>query len=116
MQRSCGTHDEDVPNVHAAFDVEQVRSGRFRLLGELDLASVPTLCARLVGVKDDVEFDCAGLTFIDAAGLRLFLAVQARCEARGAKLSIVNAPSCLIRVVELTGLGATLQGARGSAA
>jgi anti-anti-sigma factor len=116
MQRSCGTPGEGVPNDYATLDVEHVRSGRFRLSGELDLASVPTLCARLVGVKDDVEFDCAGLTFIDAAGLRLFLAVQARCEARSAKLSIVNPPSCLTRVVELTGLGAMLDGAQGSAA
>ena len=56
-------------------------AGRLRLLGELDLAGVPEVWAELAGVDGDVELDCSGLTFIDAAGLRLFVAVQ-RCVSR----------------------------------
>ena len=79
-----------------------------RLFGELDLASVRDVWARLDGGDGDVELDCAGLTFIDAAGLRLFVAVQAACRARGAKLSIVRPSRCVVRLLELTGLDAVL--------
>ena len=87
---------------------EQARPGSLRLRGELDAAGVPAVWPRLVGLDGDVELDCAGLTFIDASGVRLFVAVRAACQARGARLSIVNPSSCVIRVVGLTGLGAML--------
>ena len=86
----------------------QERPGNLRLVGELDLAGVPEVWARLAGVNGDVELDGAGLTFIDASGLRLFVAIQACCRARGARLSIVNPSRCVIRLVDLTGLAATL--------
>ena len=86
----------------------QEEPGKLRLLGELDLAGVPEVWARLAGVTGDVELDGAGLTFIDAAGLRLFVAIHAGCEARGARLSIVNPSRSVIRLVDLTGLAATL--------
>ena len=90
------------------FVVVQERPGKLRLLGELDLAGVTEVWARLAGVNGDVELNGAGLTFIDASGLRLFVAIQARCRARGARLSIVNPSRCVIRLVDLTGLAATL--------
>ena len=46
-------------------------------MGELDAVGVPAVWARLVGVDGDVELDCAGLTFIDASGVRLFVALRA---------------------------------------
>ena len=90
------------------FGVVQERPGKLRLLGELDLAAVPEVWARLVGVDGDVELDGAGLTFIDASGLGLFVAIQASCRARGARLSIVNPSQCVVRLVDLSGLAATL--------
>ena len=90
------------------FGVVQEGPGKLRLSGELDLAGVPTVWARLAGVNVDVELDAAGLTFIDASGLRLFVAIQACCRARGARLSIVNPSRCVIRLVDLAGLAATL--------
>ena len=87
---------------------EQVRPGRVRLLGELDAAGVPEVWAQLAAVDGDLELDCAGLTFIDASGVRLFVAVQDACRARGAKLSIVNPSRCVVRLVELTRLDAIL--------
>ena len=88
--------------------VVQERPGQLRLLGELDLAGVPEVWARLAGASGDVELDVAGLSFIDASGLGLFVAIQACCRARGARLSIVNPSRCVIRLVDLTGLAATL--------
>jgi anti-anti-sigma factor len=78
------------------------------LAGELDVASVDKVWALLDGRDDDVELDCAGLTFIDAAGLRLFVALHAVCQARGAKLSIVSPSRCVVRLLELTGLDGAL--------
>ena len=62
----------------------------------------------LIGWSGDVEVDCAGLTFIDASGLRLFVALHNACQARGAKLSIVSPSRCVVRLLELTGLDAVL--------
>ena len=40
------------------------------------MAAVPGLRDRLAGAVGDVELDCGGLTFIDAAGLRLLVALH----------------------------------------
>ncbi len=106
MPHSCSASAELATKAAATFVVVQARPGSLRLVGELDAAGVPEVWARLVGVDGDAELDCAGLTFIDASGVRLLVAVQADCHARGAKLSIVNPPRCLTRLLELTGLGA----------
>ena len=44
-------------------------AGRVRLFGELDACEVRRVRACLVGVDGDVELDCSGLRFVDAAGL-----------------------------------------------
>jgi anti-anti-sigma factor len=93
-------------NDATTFVAEQAGLGSLRLLGELDAAGVPEVWARLVGADEDVQLDCAGLTFIDASGVKLFVAIQAACHARGAKMSIVNPSRCLIRLIDLTGLAA----------
>ena len=90
------------------FSVVQERRGKLRLLGELDVAGVPVVWAGLAGVNGDVELDAAGLTFIDAAGLRLLVAIQACCRARGARLSIVNPSPCVMRLADLAGVAAML--------
>ena len=88
--------------------VQHDRPSGVRLLGELDLAGVPEVRAALSGRGGDVEVDCAGLTFIDASGLRLFVAVHTACRARGARLSIVNPSRCVVRLLELTGVDTLL--------
>ena len=108
VQHSCTASPEHRPAEWGAFGVVQERPGKLQLRGELDLAGVTEVWARLAGVSGDVELNGAGLTFIDASGLKLFVAVQARCRARGARLSIVNPSRCVIRLVDLTGLAATL--------
>ena len=78
------------------------------LCGELDLDGVPGLGGRLVGVEGDVTLDCSGLTFLDSSGLALFVTTHRACQARGAKLAIVNPSRCVIRLLELTGLSTLL--------
>ena len=108
MSNSCGSSAELLVDDAATLVVQLERPNGVRLFGELDLASLREVWARLDGTDGDVELDCAGLTFIDAAGLRLFVAVQAACQARGAKLSIVSPSRCVVRLLELTGLDAVL--------
>jgi len=78
------------------------------LSGELDLAAFRAIRRRLTALDGDVELDCSGLTFIDASGLRLFVAVHQACVGRGAKLAIVNPAQCVTRLLALTGLDAML--------
>jgi len=82
--------------------------GSFRLRGELDVAEVAGAAARLVPSGGYVELDCSGLTFIDASGLRLLMAVDQACRRGGGRLRIVNPSRCVIRLLELTGADATL--------
>lgn len=75
-----------------------------RLTGELDLDGVPRFHSALAGLDGDVELDCSGLTFLDAAGLGAFLKAQETCAVRGSKLVLVDpspAVDRLLRLVEL---------------
>jgi anti-anti-sigma factor len=108
VSNSCGAsgklfEDDDVPLV-----VQLERPNGVRLVGELDVASVDLVWARLSAWHGDLELDCAGLTFVDAAGLRLFVALRSECQARGSKLSIVRPSRCVVRLLALTGLDAVL--------
>ena len=90
--------------------------GRLRLFGELDVSEVPTVRACLDGADGDVELDCSGLRFIDAAGMGLFVQLDAECQARGATLLIVNPSRCVTRLLELTGLDSLLTAVPGNRA
>ncbi len=80
------------------------RVARVELHGELDTAMVPSVRKRLAGIEGDIELDCAGLVFIDSAGISLFVEMYHDCFSRGAKLSVVNAPRRVTRLLELTGV------------
>ena len=84
--------------------VEGRRPAVVRLIGELDLAGTPLLESVLAGLDGNVEFDCSGLDFIDAAGLRAFQKAHEGCAARGCTLVLVDpspAVDRLLRIVEL---------------
>jgi len=80
------------------------RVARLQLSGELDKGMAETVRTRLTGMDGDVELDCAGLTFIDSAGISLFVEIYHACVDRGARLTVVNAPRCVTRLSELTGV------------
>ena len=65
--------------------IEQAGPRRLCLSGELDMAGVPEVRARLGAMTGDVELDCSGLTFIDAvrsAACSSPLSAPVRLEAR----------------------------------
>ena len=80
------------------------RVARLQLSGELDKGMAETVRTRLTGMDGDVELDCAGLTFMGAAGINLFIEIHQICHARSAKLTVVNAPRCVTWLLALTQL------------
>jgi len=89
-------------------DREARQSCRLQLSGELDVAAVPHVRAQLVDVDGDIELDCGGLTFIDASGVNLFVELDHTCRSRGATLTLVDPPTCVNRLLDLSGLAAIL--------
>src|SRR5215204_2308021 len=81
---------------------------RLQLSGELDVAVVPQVRAQLVDADGDIELDCGGLTFIDASGVNLFVELDHACDSRGATLTLVDPPTCVTRLLDLSGLAAIL--------
>jgi anti-sigma B factor antagonist len=75
-----------------------------RLGGEFDLLMATAVRPRLQALDGDVEVDCAGLTFMDAAGINLLLEMERQCGANGAKLTVVNPPRCVTRLFSLAQL------------
>jgi anti-anti-sigma factor len=79
-----------------------------RLMGELDLAGVPTLRSVLAGLDGDVELDCSGLDFIDGTGLWAVLQEHEAGEARGGKLVLVDPSPAVDRLLGLVELDTVL--------
>ena len=114
MSKSCDASVESGAVKLVGFLVACDGIGRLRLFGELDVSEVPRVRACLDGSDGDVELDCSGLGFIDAAGLGLFVELDAECRARSAQLLIINPSRCVIRLLELTGLDSLLSAAAGN--
>ncbi len=64
----------------------------------------PSVRSRLAKGHGDIEVNCAGLTFMDSAGINLFVEMHHLCTGRGAKLTVVDAPQCVTRLLALTRL------------
>jgi anti-sigma B factor antagonist len=79
-----------------------------RVHGELDCATVPSLEGRMDAVLQDghgpVVLDLSDLRFMDTAGLRLALRLEARAQLHGVDLSLLEGPGPVERVFELTGM------------
>lgn len=81
------------------------------LAGELDLATTPSLQARL-GAADvadaDVVMDLSQLSFIDASGLRTLIDAYRAAVARGHRLCVTPTSPSLDRLLAITGAGGLL--------
>jgi len=89
-------------------EVEASSSAVVRLHGELDLAGVPRLLSALACLDGDVELDCSGVDFIDAAGLGAFVRAHQQCAARGAKLVVVDPSPVVVRLMQMVELDTEL--------
>jgi anti-anti-sigma factor len=84
--------------------VDGRRPAVVRLIGELDLVGAAQLESALAGLDGDVELDCSGLDFIDAAGLRAFLKAREGCAARGCQLVLVDPSPAVDRLLGIVKL------------
>ncbi len=78
------------------------------LEGELDMATAPTLAARLAeACKDqpaELRIDLTALGYCDSSGLREFVRAAAVCTSNGTDLRIVGASRVVHEVFAITGL------------
>lgn len=75
--------------------------------GELDLATVPELLARIAPHRrpgNRVVIDLRPLTFMDSSGLRMLLVLHEASAGEGWELAVVQGPPEVQRVFELTGM------------
>jgi anti-anti-sigma factor len=83
--------------------------GCVRLIGDLDVASVPALRACLHQMDGkDIVLDCSGLTFIDCAGLGALIGEHRRRSRADARLTLLAPSRSLTRLLELTGVNGLL--------
>ena len=77
----------------------------FRLIGELDMATVTQLKAALETVSQNgpVTIDLAGLTFIDSTGLHAFMEF-ARSQNGNGPLVLASPSATAKRALEIAGL------------
>ena len=88
-------------------------TARIRLVGELDLAAVPTFEDHLRRVEADrpqaIVLDLNDLTFMDSSGLRAIVMADERARAHRRRLAIVPGPPPVRRVFEITQLDQRLE-------
>jgi anti-sigma B factor antagonist len=98
----------DLTEASIGLDASQ-RNGvlRLRLFGDLDSASSPVLSRQLALICLDgwraVLIDATSLTFLDSAGLRVFIATERRIEAAGGLLAIARSREPTRKVFALLG-------------
>jgi anti-sigma B factor antagonist len=117
-----GTHHfdyfADMPPLRAAVLThktvrEDTQRVRISFSGEIDLSSADLVEAAVADAlrsadPHHLEVDLAGVRFIDSIGIRALLRSKGQASEEGCHLAVVNTPPMIYRVLELTGLVATL--------
>jgi anti-sigma B factor antagonist len=91
-------------------EVERTTTG-LRVIGELDLATVPILASHLDPLPewcDEVVVDLNGLSFVDSTGLSVLLHAHHNAEASGRRIVLTSPSDRVRRLLEITGLGEVL--------
>lgn len=107
LEVPAGTPQEPTP---VGLDVRRVDyplGAVLTLSGELDLAAVPVLQARLEHAmrgKAAVVIDLSGLTFIDSCGLQTLVRAERQLRGSGGQLVLVRGSRAVHRLFELTSL------------
>jgi anti-anti-sigma factor len=87
------------------------------LTGELEIDTAPRLIAMMQDIASPplrrVNLDCAGVSFVDSAGVRALIVVHNAAARIGVDVEIVKASPSVNRVIEMTGLSGLLTGAAG---
>lgn len=84
----------------------------FTLSGELDTATSPKLREELIPEFDTaklIELDCAELSHVSSAGLRVLLMGEKTAKAKGGQMKLVNVSSGVMEIFEMTGFSGVLR-------
>jgi anti-sigma B factor antagonist len=77
-----------------------------RPVGELDLASVPSVDAQLLELTSvgfmHLVLDLRGVSFLDSSGLQLILTWDAMARANGISFELIRGPAAVQRLFEVT--------------
>ena len=94
----------------AELTITAVTATTLALAGELDTHTSSQLDDHLRSVGDGQELmlDLSALTFISSAGLSVILNTQKRLQGSGGSLVVISPTPSVTRVIELSGLAATL--------
>jgi len=90
------------------FEITQVSPERYRLGGELDMASAETLREALRSVVEAdgrLVLDVGEITFIDSSGLRALVQLSEQMDG-AAPLVLSRVPSSVRRLLDVVGLDA----------
>ncbi|WP_243770314.1 STAS domain-containing protein [Amycolatopsis acidicola] len=84
------------------------RTGRIKLLGEIDHSAVQQLDQAVLelldGGSEKLEFDFADLSFFDSACISALVRAHSRAHERGGEITLVNVNPYARRILDLTGL------------
>ena len=77
------------------------------VMGEVDLATAPTLERTLLGVAEDrtgeVIVDLTGCSFLDSRGLTALIATRSRLERSNRRLALVLSNASVLKIFQITG-------------
>jgi anti-anti-sigma factor len=104
------------PGRDPEFAIDESDVGGVRVLaprGELDLATAPTLCARVDAARATghrrLVLDLTDLEFCDSQGLRALLGASAEVRAQGGRLAVAaSGGSAVARLLDVSGAGEML--------
>jgi anti-sigma B factor antagonist len=89
---------------------EQLDNGTavVRVMGEVDLATVPELKRALLGEGEDLTgaliVDLTGCTFLDSTGLAALIATRKRLGRSNRRLALVLSTPAVLRIFQITAL------------
>jgi anti-anti-sigma factor len=86
-----------------ALTIEDLGDGVVRLIGEVDMATAPTLQRHLEIVPTATVLDVRDVTFIDSSGLSVLVRAN-RDRPSTQPLTLRSPASSICRVLEITGL------------
>jgi anti-anti-sigma factor len=103
-------HAEELHQLELEIAVDGDRM-RIRVRGELDTTSAPRLISAvqdLVGGTTGIDVDCGDVWFLDSAGIRALIVIRNDALRMGVDFAVVRASETVTRLLDMTGLTATL--------
>jgi anti-anti-sigma factor len=96
------------PGMHVDVATSDTAECRVRIVGEIDMATIGALRAAFAEIIEPstpqrLVVDAAGVTFLSAAGVRLFLQLGSRMRANGSVFAIDPVSPVADRVIHACG-------------